>query len=206
MKNAYLDIETAWDQSITVIGIYRRGLGTVQLIAPEITAEAFAAALHGVETIFTFNGARFDLPVIAAVLGEESIAPYRHRDLMHDCSRKKIKGGLKAIERRFGIHRDTEGVDGVQAMRLWAHHQSGHKRCVADIDDPFSSERCCEALDLLLRYNKEDCVNLEALAQKLGILPPDVEPPHDVKQLSFADLLGEEPRKPAESPSAQPLS
>jgi uncharacterized protein len=205
MKYAYLDIETAWDQSITVIGIYRRGLGTVQLVAPEITLEALVRALDGVKTIFTYNGARFDLPVIEQALGIDLFDHHRHRDLMHDCWRHKLKGGLKAVERKLGIHRDTEGVDGVQAMRLWAHHQAGHGRCVADVDDPFTSAVCCDALDLLLRYNREDCENLESLAQKLGILP--AEPPRDAEQLPFAAILGDEPTPaplPLEAPRATP--
>src|SRR4051812_22304701 len=69
MDLAYLDIETSWDKRITVIGIYREGLGTVQLIAPDISVERLRAALDGVRMILTFNGAGFDLPVIEAALG-----------------------------------------------------------------------------------------------------------------------------------------
>ena len=162
MKNAFLDIETSWEKTITIIGIYRSGeglpagrQGTTQLIAPEISREALLSALEGADRLYTYNGTGFDIPVIERWLGIHLAGLLPHRDLMYDCWKKKLKGGLKAVERTLGIHRDTEGVDGLQAMRLWAAYQQGDE----------------EALDLLLRYNKEDCVNLESLAHKLGVLP-----------------------------------
>ncbi len=154
MMNAFLDVETSWERTITIIGIYKSGEGTTQLIAPDINQAVLLATLGNVERIYTYNGSGFDLPVIERWLGINltKIAP--HRDLMHDCWKKKLKGGLKAVERTLGIHRDTEGVDGLQAMKLWAASQQGDS----------------EALDLLLRYNKEDCENLEALAHKIGVI------------------------------------
>lgn len=114
MALAFLDIETSWDKTITVIGVYRRGEGTLQLVAPDITRKRLREALAGVEIIFTYNGARFDLPVIEQALGIDLENHHAHRDLMLDCWKHKLKGGLKAVERRLGIHRDTEGVDGLQ--------------------------------------------------------------------------------------------
>lgn len=172
MSYAYLDIETAWDRRITVIGIYRQDVGIVQLVAPHITPERLLEALEGVTTIFTYNGARFDLPVIAQALGIDLFERHGHHDLMHSCWKQKLKGGLKAVERRLGIQRDTEGVDGLQAMHLWAAHEKGHD-VVCKIEESLLSatgDSCCEALDVLLRYNREDCENLEILARKLGIL------------------------------------
>jgi len=151
---AYLDIETSWEKSITVIGVYRSDQETVQLIAPEINREALLDALQGVDRLYTYNGTGFDLPVIERWLGLNLASMVPHRDLLFDCRKRKLKGGLKGVERTLGIHRDTEGVDGLQAMRLWAAYQRGDE----------------EALDLLLRYNKEDCVNLEAVALKIGVL------------------------------------
>jgi len=153
---AYLDIETSWQKTITIIGIYRPGEGTTQLIAPEITRENLLQALAGADRLFTYNGSAFDLPVIRRWLGIDLTGHVPHRDLMYDCRKRKLKGGLKGVERTLGIHRDTEGVDGLQAMRLWAAYQTGDR----------------EALELLLRYNKEDCVNLELVASKLGVIDP----------------------------------
>jgi uncharacterized protein YprB with RNaseH-like and TPR domain len=80
---------------------------------------------------------------------------FLHRDLMYDCWAQSLYGGLKKVEIRLGIHRDTEGVDGIEAMRLW---------------ERFRRQTEMEALEVLLRYNREDVENLEALALKLGIL------------------------------------
>jgi uncharacterized protein len=154
MAFAFLDIETSWDRRITIIGIYRQSIGTVQLVAPEISVERLREALDGVRVLFTYNGGRFDLPVIEAALGIDLTTHHEHRDLMFNCWKNKLKGGLKKVEMRLGIHRDTEGVDGIQAMHLWAAHQKGHP----------------DALELLLRYNREDCENLAILAEKLKVL------------------------------------
>ena len=159
MNCAFLDIETSWERTITVIGVYKSGEGTTQLIAPDIDRAAILSILVGVDRLFTYNGTGFDLPVIEKWLGISLTQHLRHRDLMYDCWKKKLKGGLKRVERTLGIHRDTEGVDGLQAMNLWKEYQRG------DTD----------ALELLLRYNKEDCENLEILAHKLGVLNPLTE-------------------------------
>lgn len=160
MSLACLDIETSWESTITIIGIYRQGEGTVQLIAPDISRRKLLDALEGVTLLYTYNGARFDLPVIEQWLGVNIAAQVTHQDLMHACWKRKLKGGLKSVERQLGIHRDSEGVDGLQAMKLWAAHQRGN----------------AEALEILLRYNREDCENLEILARKLGILPTPATP------------------------------
>jgi uncharacterized protein len=153
-----LDIETSRERTITIIGIYRSGEGTMQLVAPQITRAAMLEALDGVDRLFTYNGTGFDLPVIEKWLGVSLAKLVPHRDLMYDCWKKKLKGGLKGVERTLGIHRDTEGVNGLQAMNLWTAYQGGD----------------ADALELLLRYNKEDCENLEILACKLGLLPRNV--------------------------------
>jgi uncharacterized protein YprB with RNaseH-like and TPR domain len=152
---AYLDIETSWQKKITVIGVYRPTRGTSQLVAPDISRRRLLDLLNGVRLIYTYNGGRFDLPVIDGHLGINLAEHFEHRDLMFDCWRNKLKGGLKAVEKRLGIHRDTEGIDGLAAMNLWSAHRKGNP----------------EALEILLRYNREDVENLEILAGKLGVLP-----------------------------------
>jgi uncharacterized protein len=74
---------------------------------------------------------------------------------MHDCWAKNLYGGLKKVEMTLGIHRDTEGMNGVDAMKLWEKH---HR------------EKDAGALEILLRYNREDIENLEILARKLGLI------------------------------------
>ena len=158
-KEAYLDIETTGlgftDCDITVIGIHLCcGAQTdcVQLVGRDITSYGILEALEGVDIIYTYNGSRFDLPFINSKLGIDLTAMFSHRDLMYDCWRYNLKGGLKAVERRLGIGRETEGVDGFEAIRLWWRYVESF-----DLD----------ALDTLLAYNKEDVVNLKTLKEKL---------------------------------------
>ncbi|MBI5622530.1 MAG: ribonuclease H-like domain-containing protein [Elusimicrobia bacterium] len=149
---AYLDIETSFSRSITIIGIHRPGQGTVQLVRPEATREKTLEALDGAERLVTFNGTCFDLPVIRGELGVDLKTRFDHFDLRYACARQGLKGGLKKIEFLLGIERDTEGVDGWAAMRLWEEWGRGSK----------------ESLDLLLRYNREDIENLPLLEAKIA--------------------------------------
>lgn len=154
-KLAFLDIETSWSRHITVIGVYRPSLGTKQLVSPEISESSLLNLLKGVEMLFTYNGSRFDLPVIETHIGIDLVEHMDHRDLMHDCWHNGLYGGLKRVEQILGIHRDTEGIDGLAAMNLWEQHRRHGD---------------AEALEVLLRYNREDVENLEILAAKIGVL------------------------------------
>ena len=144
---AYLDIETSFDGEITVIGIY---LGTgklVQLVGEEAGIERLGIALDGVKTLYTYNGSRFDLPLIVHQLGADLAREYQCRDLMYDCWDNGLYGGLKKIEVQLGIPRTTHGINGRDAMQLWQDYQNGNSI----------------ALGTLLLYNSEDVVNLSIL-------------------------------------------
>lgn len=159
---AYLDIETAFDGSITVVGMYRPGVGTVQLIGGGVTDLRLYEALANVETIITFNGASFDLPVLKRRLLADLKAEYAHSDLLHLCRRRGIKGGLKKIEQQLGIERVTAGLTGWDAPKLWQRYEHA-----ADED----------ALALLLHYNREDVINLALLEALLAGEPvPEIAP------------------------------
>jgi len=149
---AYLDIETSYQQRITIVGIYREDKGTLQLVGRDVTSEAILAFLEGASLLLTYNGHRFDLPVIKDALGLDLRTLFPCRDLMHDCWRRKLKGGLKKVEKQLGIGRATEGVDGRMAMQLWAKY-------IEDDDE--------DALKLLLHYNREDIENLAVLRRIL---------------------------------------
>ncbi len=158
MAEAYLDIETTgldFAQRITVIGIYIEEDGEgrmVQLVGDDILPDALHAALTGVEMIYTYNGSRFDLPFIRHKLGTDLAALYRHQDLMYDCWSQGLRGGLKKVEVRLGIDRDSSGISGLDAVRLWYRYQGGDKN----------------ALKILLDYNRDDCQNLKVLRDKLS--------------------------------------
>ncbi|MCK4862692.1 MAG: ribonuclease H-like domain-containing protein [Dehalococcoidales bacterium] len=156
---AYLDIETTGlspsDCEITVIGIYLcRGDDTefVQLVGRDITAESILEDLGGVDIIYTYNGSRFDLPFIHSQFGINLAGLFTHRDLMYDCWRNNLYGGLKAVERQLGINRKLTEMNGYEAVRLWWKYVDSF-----DLD----------ALNMLLEYNKEDVVNLKTLKDML---------------------------------------
>jgi uncharacterized protein YprB with RNaseH-like and TPR domain len=158
--DAYLDIETtglsAFFDYITVVGVLRcdgRNNELVQLVGEEVTRGNLITALRDVRTIYTYNGARFDLRFISNSLGIDLAAQYSHRDLMYDCWRCNLYGGFKAVERQLGIPRRLVGVSGYKAVQLWWSYVKG------------GNER---ALATLLEYNKEDVVNLKALRERLG--------------------------------------
>lgn len=153
---AYLDIETSFGGEITIIGIFRPPDRMIQLIGDEANWTNLWNALEGVTTILTYNGARFDLPVIKRAVNLDLKRYFECRDLMHDCWDKNLYGGLKRVEEQLGIERTTKGIDGLEAMRLW-------ERYIYTNDE--------DALQALLVYNREDVVNLvhlEACLQEMS--------------------------------------
>src|SRR5512138_2588962 len=120
---AYLDIETCAGGQVTVVGIYREDRGFTQLVGGEISDVALWNALEGVDVICTFNGDSFDLPVLARQVRVDLRASMRSLDLLRECRGRGIKGGLKRLEERFGIGRSTRGMNGWDAVRLWARYE-----------------------------------------------------------------------------------
>ena len=159
LLDAYLDIETtglcSFYDEITVIGICLAsdsGNTLVQLVGGEVTRGNLLRSLRCVDTIYTYNGSRFDLTFINFRLGVNLREHFHHRDLMHDCWRNNLYGGFKAVERQLGIRRRLQDIGGTEAIALWWRYQINNDR---------------KALSLLLEYNKEDVVNLMALRGKL---------------------------------------
>ena len=155
---AYLDIETTFDNSISVVGIHIPGQEMVQLTGVQVTDVAIALALEGVSTVVTFNGASFDLPFILRITGLDVKDLAEHRDLLHTCRKRGLRGGLKRVEALLGIGRESGITDGRLAPRLWQRWEN-------DGDE--------EALRVLLEYNREDCVNLEVLEEILDGMEGD---------------------------------
>jgi len=148
---AYIDIETTGLSrhyaDLTVIGI-------AQLLEASLSEQRLLASLDGVDEIYSYNGSRFDLPFIRTKFGVDLKACFRHTDLMYDCWRNNLKGGLKAVERKLGINRGLKNVDGYMAVKLWYQYINSNDR---------------QALATLLEYNREDVVNLQVLRRKLGV-------------------------------------
>jgi uncharacterized protein YprB with RNaseH-like and TPR domain len=158
--DAYLDIETTGLSSfydyITVIGVFRCDGDkneVIQLVGDEVTRGNLITALRSVRAIYTYNGSRFDIPFISNSLGIDLSSEYEHHDLMNDCWTCNLYGGLKMVERRLRIPRELVGVGGYEAVQLWWSYLKGGN---------------ASALELLLKYNREDVTNLKALRERLG--------------------------------------
>ncbi len=145
---AYLDIETCANGEVTVVGIYREDRGLRQLVGGEISDISVWDALEGVDTLCTFNGDRFDLPILERRVRVDLRRQFASLDLLRECRRAGLKGGLKQLEAWFGISRNTRGMGGWDALRLWARYENEGDR---------------EALQVLLAYNREDVMNLVQL-------------------------------------------
>ena len=149
-STVYLDIETTgldqFHNDITVVGLYDGK--HVETYIQGKNLDKLPKALNKYSSIVTFNGILFDMPFIATKFPE---AEYDHiqLDLRFILKRVGFSGGLKSIEKQLGITRDDETADlrGNDAVRLWKKYQRGST----------------EALDLLVKYNTEDIVNLEKL-------------------------------------------
>ncbi len=157
--NAYLDIETTGlsplYNKLTVIGIYRENSidsKVTQLVGDEISSSGLLRAMEGVSKFYTYNGSRFDLPFIKARLNVDLKECCPHEDLMYACWKRNLKGGLKSVERQLGIERELTDIDGWMAVQLWHSYQNNGDT---------------SALKKLLKYNKEDVVNLKVLRERL---------------------------------------
>lgn len=158
---AYIDIETMGlscyycDLTLIGIGLEKRGrCQVVQLYEDTLTPQSLLDNLRYVEELYSYNGSRFDLPFIRAKLGVDLKQYFHHTDLMYDCWRNNLKGGLKAVERRLGIERRLRNIDGYIAVQLWHEYTSNDSRL---------------ALKTLLEYNSEDVLNLLVLRNKLSV-------------------------------------
>lgn len=149
---AYLDIETDRAGKICVFGISIENNGFLQWYGEDIKTSNIEQELGDIKTIVTFNGDLFDLPRIKESLNIDFKAQCVSRDLFKEKKKLGIKGGLKQLEKMFGIERKTDGMNGYKAMWLWENYKKYGSR---------------NDLNLLLEYNKEDVINLIRLEEIL---------------------------------------
>jgi uncharacterized protein YprB with RNaseH-like and TPR domain len=149
---AYLDIETGplgnGRQGITVIGLFDGR--EFRSFVHGSNLHTFEDYLRRYDLLVTFNGKTFDLPLIERELGIPIYqAQIDMRVFLHHLG---YRGGLKRIERQWGIIRedDIAGLTGFDAVLLWARYRRGDR----------------EALERLIAYNRADVVNLEVLLKR----------------------------------------
>ncbi len=146
----YLDIETNDLAYPTVVGLYD-GYDMKSFVRGfNLNGKALKQELGKHKILLTFNGSSFDLPVLKRYY-PECLPDIPHIDLRHLCARLNLRGGLKMIETQLEIRRPRNlmGMNGDHAIYLW-------RAWMASGDD--------EYLDLLIKYNEQDVLNLEPLA------------------------------------------
>ncbi|MBN1275553.1 ribonuclease H-like domain-containing protein [Candidatus Woesearchaeota archaeon] len=151
----YLDLEADSNGDITVITL-TDGLETRTLVrGANLHEEELRRSLKDAKLLVTYNGGAYDLPLLRKRYGIDWQG--LHVDLKTVAARKGHEGGLKELEKEFGITRDYEerlrvlikSGDPSLLYRMW--RGSG--------DDHY--------LELLLEYNEADAYHLYLLARKL---------------------------------------
>lgn len=146
---AYLDIETTGTNAdsceITTIALWDGK--NIRTYVNGRNLDDFARDIFEYRLLVSFNGKCFDVPFIEKFFGIKIDAA--HIDLRFVFRSLGITGGLKGIEKHFGIDRgDADGLDGYFAVLLWNEYEK------------YADEK---ALETLLAYNVLDSVNLENL-------------------------------------------
>nr|AIF20709.1 Ammonia permease [uncultured marine group II/III euryarchaeote KM3_92_B07] len=167
----YLDIETTglyrdFDK-VTVVGIYD-GHSFQNLVRGRgLSKKAIQKSLSGCKLLVTYYGSCFDLPFLQSEFyGIDLNIP--HFDLCFGGRKVGLTGGLKKIERRLGISRDSSisSVDGFEAVTLWYSFQKGNEK----------------SLKKLLDYCMADTINLSKMAplvfEKLNQLETSIRLDH----------------------------
>jgi uncharacterized protein YprB with RNaseH-like and TPR domain len=148
---AFIDVETTGSRGqgeITVIGL-SDGIRTKVFVKGKNLAD-FKTEVRKYVLLVTYNGRYFDIPFICNAFGD-IFANMAHIDLQYALQRLGYVGGLKEIQEQFGFHREGAlgRLDGRYAIWLWEEYEKGNRK----------------ALNTLLRYNLEDVVVLQSLAE-----------------------------------------
>lgn len=148
---AFLDIETTGLEAsaeISVIGLFFQGQWFQFVQGRDLYR--FLSVWRRIGLVITFNGLRFDVPMLCRRFGIKNGPP--HIDLMHEARIFGYTGGLKQIERRLGISRSNPNIDGNIAVLLWRN---------------YCERRDETSLQALLDYNREDVMNLRRIAHSI---------------------------------------
>jgi uncharacterized protein YprB with RNaseH-like and TPR domain len=171
---AFIDIETtglgSYDD-LTVFGIFD-GLNTKSMIRDiNLNFSALKSELGRYKLLVTFNGASFDIPFIRKRY-PDLLPAIPNIDLRFLSQRLGYRGGLKQIEKDFGIKRRelVQQFNGGDALTLWRMYKSTG-------DDYY--------LNLLVEYNEEDVMSLKTLMGHLyGKMSEEIKTYSLPKQIS----------------------
>ncbi len=148
----FVDIETSgYYGDITVVGLYDGRETKTMVKGKNLDPVILGKLLRQYKLIVSFNGSGFDLPVLNRYY-PNTVPSIPHLDLRHALAKLGFTGGLKNIEKQFGIKRakEVEGVSGSDAVYLWQMYKATGKE---------------EYLERLVQYNEEDVINLKPLAE-----------------------------------------
>ena len=147
----YLDIETNGGDSfsgfITTIATFD-GHDIKYYVNGE-NLDDFVTDVLDYKILITYNGKTFDIPFIENYFNIQ--LNHAQIDLRYILASLGFRGGLKSCEQQLGLKRyGLDGVDGYFAIHLWNDYYYNANQ---------------KALETLLAYNIEDCINLEKLMQ-----------------------------------------
>jgi uncharacterized protein YprB with RNaseH-like and TPR domain len=174
-KAAYFDLETTGldgDSEVTLIACYHKER-LYRFVKGE-NLDGFLELLDEIPLLVSFNGSSFDVP---RVLGSFHIPelPCPHIDLRWVCYHEGHVGGLKKIECKLGIQRprQLQGVNGLDAVRLWEQWTSRKDRRARDLLERYCSAdvlalKCVAAAVLRKRGCAVSCPPADHLWQLLG--------------------------------------
>jgi uncharacterized protein YprB with RNaseH-like and TPR domain len=146
----FFDIETTGlgaHADVTCVSVHRADETRTYVRGRDLTADRLRKEFETTPLVITYNGKRFDVPVLEREFDLSVETP--HLDLMYPARKAGLTGGLSGVERAVGIERDLPDVDGEEAVRLWYRY--------ARRGDESS-------LDRLVQYNREDTANLRPVA------------------------------------------
>ncbi len=149
----FLDIEATGiteKDDITVFGLFD-GINTRTMIKDiNLDYAAIKKELRRYKIIVTFNGSSFDMPFIKKRY-PNLLPNIPHFDINSVAHRIGLRGGLKEIEKAFGIRRSSiiSRLCHGDPLRLWRIYKATGDKYY---------------LNLLVEYNEEDVINLKKIA------------------------------------------
>ncbi len=158
----FLDLETEGlsreRNGITVLGTMVEG--RYRAFVAGFNLERGPEYLRTYPVWVTFGGSHFDLPFLKAHFPDLP-PPVLHIDLRRLDRSLGYRGGLKKLEVLFGLDRETRGLSGYDAVKLWQR---------------WLLQRDKKALRTLLHYNREDVANLKPLLERAALLFREAAP------------------------------